>query len=62
MIGICSTSCLRAIKHQLVATQQLEEVVAARNTILPEDAADHDEEFEATDTGIFFADFFYRID
>lgn len=61
MIGICRMSWLGTIKHQLIASQQLEKIVAAGNTILTENAADHDEEFEATDTGIFLADFFYRI-
>ena len=61
MIGVGRMSGLRSVKHQLVATQQLEKVVTTRNTLPAEDATDHYEEFEATDAGIFLADLFYRI-
>lgn len=61
MIGVGRMSGFRSVKHQLVATQQLEKVVTTRNSLPAEDATDHHEEFEATDARIFLADLFYRI-
>ena len=61
MIGVGRMSGFRSVKHQLVATQQLEQIITTSNKILHEYATDHHEEFKATDADIFFSDLFYRI-